>query len=200
MIRSFVALNIPVETQEVLAALTHDLQKTQAPVSWVKADRIHLTLKFLGSVPLEQIEAIQAALIPVAASSPSFRLQPSGCGAFPTIKQMRVVWVGLRGDEQALFSLQKSVETALIPLGFEPEDRSFRGHLTLGRVKGRQHLRALQEALLSRQGFEAEAFDVTELVLYKSELMPQGARYTPLFRTALAGKTGNVVEIRGGTG
>jgi 2'-5' RNA ligase len=190
MIRSFVALDIPLETQEALAALTHELRKTQAPVSWVKADRIHLTLKFLGSVPPEQIEAIQAALAPVAAACPPFHLQPSGCGAFPTIKQMRVVWVGLRGDERAVFSLQKSVENALAPLGFEPEDRAFRAHLTLGRVKGRQHRRALQEALMARQGFEAEGFDVTELVLYKSELMPQGARYTPLFRATLSGKVG----------
>ncbi len=188
MIRSFVALDIPLKTQEALTAFTRELQKTQAPVSWVKADRIHLTLKFLGNVPPERIDAIQEALAPVAAACPPFRLQPFGCGAFPTIKQMRVVWVGLRGDEKALFSLQKSVETALLPLGFEPEDRPFRAHLTLGRVKGRQHQRALQEVLLSRQGFESEGFDVTELVLYKSELMPQGARYTPLFRAALTGK------------
>ena len=190
MIRSFVALDIPVKTQEALASLTHELQKTHAPVSWIKADRIHLTLKFLGNVPPEQTEAIQAALLPAAASSPPFQLQPFGCGAFPTIKQMRVVWVGLRGDDKALLALQKSVETALAPLGFEPEDRPFRAHLTLGRVKGRQHQRSLQEALLSRQGFEAEAFDVTELVMYKSELMPQGARYTPLFRATLSGRVG----------
>ncbi len=190
MIRSFVALDIPVKTQEALAALTHELQRAQAPVSWVKADRIHVTLKFLGNVTAGQIEAIQEALAPAAAACSPFHLQPFGCGAFPTIKQMRVVWVGLRGDEKALFSLQKSVETGLAPLGFEPEDRAFRAHLTLGRVKGRQHQRALQEALLSLQGFEAEAFDVTELVLYKSDLMPQGARYTPLFRAALSGRLG----------
>lgn len=188
MIRSFVALDIPVKTQEALASLTQELQKTHAAVSWVKADRIHLTLKFLGNVPPEQVEAIQEALAPVAAACPPFQLQPFGCGGFPTIKQMRVVWVGLRGDDKALLFLQKSVETALIPLGFEPEGRLFRAHLTLGRVKGRQHQRALQEALLTRQGFESEVFDVTELVLYKSELMPQGARYTPLFRASLSGK------------
>jgi 2'-5' RNA ligase len=190
VIRSFVALDIPAKTQEALTALTDELQKTQAPVAWVKADRIHLTLKFLGGVTPEQIEAIQEALSPVAAACAPFHLQPFGCGAFPTIKQMRVVWVGLRGDEKALFSLQQSVEAALAPLGFEPENRAFRAHLTLGRVKGRKHQRTLQEALLSLQGFEAEAFDVTELVLYKSDLMPQGARYTPLFRATLCGKAG----------
>jgi 2'-5' RNA ligase len=188
MIRSFVALDLPLGAQEALSRLTHELRQTGAAVSWVKADRIHLTLKFLGSVPPDRIESVQSALGPVAASASPFRLQPAGCGAFPAIKQMRVVWVGLRGDDQALISLQKSVEDALAPLGFEPEDRPFRAHLTLGRVKGRQHLRALQDALLTHQGFESEVFDVTELVLYKSDLLPDGARYTPLFRASFAGK------------
>ncbi len=188
MIRSFVALDIPPRVQEILAGLTAELRQTRAPVSWVPADRIHLTLKFLGNVSPERVEAVCDALVPVAASNASFRLQPYGCGAFPTIKQMRVVWVGLRGDEQALASIQKSVEAALAPLGFESETRPFRAHLTLGRVKGRQHLRALQDALLHHREFEAEAFDVKELVLYKSVLMPQGARYTPLFRAPLVGK------------
>ncbi|MCU0587315.1 MAG: RNA 2',3'-cyclic phosphodiesterase [Syntrophobacteraceae bacterium] len=184
MIRSFVALDIPPRTREALSALTGELRKTRAPVGWVQADRVHLTLKFLGSVSPEGMDAVQSALLTVASASPPFRLQPFGCGAFPTIKQMRVVWVGLRGEEKALISLQNAVETALAPLGFEPEDRPFRAHLTLGRVKGRQHLRALQDALLARQAFEAEAFDVTELVLYRSDLMPQGALYTPLFRAS----------------
>jgi RNA 2',3'-cyclic 3'-phosphodiesterase len=187
MIRSFVALDIPAGAQEALAGLSREFQKTRAAVSWIPADRIHLTLKFLGNVAPEQIQAIQTALEAVAASAAPFRLRPAGCGAFPTIKQMRVVWVGLCGDNQALLSLQKGVEIALKPLGFEPEDRPFRAHLTLGRVKGRQHHRSLQDALLAQQGFEAEVFDVTELVLYKSDLMPEGARYTPLFRASLSG-------------
>lgn len=188
MIRSFVALDIPASAQEALSRLTGELRQTGAAVSWVRADRIHLTLKFLGNVPPDQIQAIQSALETVAASATPFRLQPAGCGAFPTLKQMRVVWVGLRGEDQALHSLQKSVGDALGSLGFEPEDRPFRAHLTLGRVKGRQRLRALQEALLARRGFELEVFDVTELVLYKSDLLPEGARYTPLFRASFAGK------------
>lgn len=188
MIRSFVALDIPAGAQEALSRLTRELRQTGAAVSWVRADRIHLTLKFLGNVPPHQIQAIESALEPVAASTAPFRLQPAGCGAFPTIKQMRVVWVGLRGDDHALISLQRSVEDALAPLGFEPEGRAFRAHLTLGRVKGRQHLRALQDALLVHQGFESEVFDVNELVLYKSDLLPEGARYTILFRASFAGK------------
>jgi RNA 2',3'-cyclic 3'-phosphodiesterase len=76
----------------------------------------------------------------------------------------------------------------MILFGFKPEDRPFRPHLTLGRVKGRQHLLSLQQILLARREFTAEAFDVAELVLYKSELRPDGARYTPQFKAPLAGR------------
>jgi 2'-5' RNA ligase len=111
-----------------------------------------------------------------------FRLQTSGCGAFPSIKQMRVIWVGLQGDGDTLNHLQGEVEEEMAQLGFKREDRPFKPHLTVGRVKGRQHMRALQDLLIARREFDAEAFDVLEVVLYKSLLRPEGALYTPLFR------------------
>jgi RNA 2',3'-cyclic 3'-phosphodiesterase len=185
-IRSFIAVDIPAGIKNELDAFSKELQKTGAEVSWVKLDRVHLTLKFLGYVLPEQIVEIKRVLAEAAVLTAPFRLQPAGCGAFPTIKQMRVVWVGLRGDEKPLRALHKILEAALAPLGFEPENRPVRAHLTVGRVKGKRQLHSLQEALLARQNFHTEAFDVTELVLYKSDLRPEGARYTPLFRAALA--------------
>lgn len=182
MIRTFIAIDLPEPVQQVLDRFERELKKSDAGVTWVKPDRIHLTLKFLGNVSPEQIPQIQAALQGVSQTVPPFRLQPSGCGAFPSLRQMRVVWVGLRGDDDSLNRLKQGVEAATAPLGFEPEDRPFKAHLTLGRVRGRQRLQVLQEILMANQSFEAEAFDVDEVVLYKSELRPDGALYTPLFR------------------
>ena len=185
MIRTFVAIDLPSAVQEALDRFEKELQPAKAPISWVKPERIHLTLKFLGDVAPERIAEIQKGLEKVAAVASPFQLQPSGCGAFPSVKQMRIIWVGLKGDGGALDKVQQGVEEAMVELGFKREDRPFRPHLTVGRVRGRQHLRSLQELLIARQAFEAEAFDVTELVLYKSELRPEGARYTPLFRKTL---------------
>lgn len=182
MIRTFVAVDLPHSLHVQLGQLSSRLQRTGAAVSWVKPDRIHLTLKFLGNIPPEKIDAIRTALQSVASATAAFRLRPSGCGAFPTMKQIRVVWVGLEGDLDALRFLQERVEAAIAPLGFDPENRPFKPHLTLGRVKGKKNLHALQETLLEEQGFQLEAFDVMEVVLYKSDLRPEGARYTPLFR------------------
>lgn len=188
MIRTFIAIDLPPGVREKIETFERELKKADAAVSWVKPDRIHLTLKFLGDVPEERVPEIQAALEDVARASHAFRLKAAGCGAFPTLKQMRVVWTGIKGDQEALAKLARRVEEAMSPLGFEPEDRPFRPHLTLGRVKGKSRLRVLQEMLLENQGFEAEDFDVAEVVLYKSDLRPDGARYTPLFRAAFAGR------------
>jgi RNA 2',3'-cyclic 3'-phosphodiesterase len=185
MIRAFIALDLPPGVYRALTGLQQEWQRTSAPVSWIKPESIHLTLKFLGNIANEQVAEIQPLLQKVAVNTAPFRLQPLGCGAFPSIKQMRVVWVGLQGAVEELLKFQKSVEDTLVSLGFAPEDRPYRAHLTLGRVKGRRHLQLLQEAVLRRQDFQAEAFDVTEVVLYRSELRPEGARYTALFRAPL---------------
>jgi RNA 2',3'-cyclic 3'-phosphodiesterase len=189
MIRSFIAVDLPANVHQALAVLQQELQRVGAPVSWVKPDKIHLTLKFLGDISPERVTAIQAILHSIAAGTAPFRLQPLGCGAFPSLKQMRVVWVGLQGASEPLLNLQQAIEQALVPLGFAVEDRPFRAHLTLGRVRGRGHLYQLQQALLQRQSFQAEAFDVPDVVLYKSELRPEGARYTPLLRAVFSGSS-----------
>lgn len=180
-IRSFIAIELPDNVRRLLEKLILELRKSEAAVGWVRPERVHLTLKFLGNVGPDIIEQIKPVLAEIASRASSFRLDVAGCGAFPTIKAPRVIWAGL-SDSEPLIRLQKEVEAGMIPFGFEPENRPFRPHLTIGRVKGRQRLQALQQILLASQGFTAEPFDVVELVLYKSELRPDGARYTPLFK------------------
>ena len=187
-IRSFIAIELPESVRRGLESLSLELRKSEAAVGWVRPGGIHLTLKFLGNVAAEVIERIKPVLAETASRAKPFRLQAAGCGAFPTIKAPRVIWVGLRGESEPLIRLQKEIETAMVPFGFEPENRPFRPHLTIGRVRGRQRLQALQQILLARQDFTAEPFDVDELVLYKSELRPDGALYTPLFKAPFSGR------------
>lgn len=182
MIRTFVAIDLPEDVQRSIAEFQNCLKQTGASLTWVRPDRIHLTLKFLGNVSQEQLLPIGQKLTQIAVGVSPFSLQPWSCGAFPSLRQMRVVWVGLKGDEGALKHLHTQVEAAMAELGFQREDRPFRAHLTLARVRGKMQLRALQEALTAHRDFHAEAFDVSELVLYKSDLKPEGAVYTPLLR------------------
>lgn len=185
MIRSFIALDLPAEIREALGKLQLRLKEAKAPVNWVKPDRIHLTLKFLGDVQEDVLPEIMGALEKVASQTEPFSLRPEGCGAFPSMMRMRVVWVGLIGEQGALADLRQKTEDAVAALGFPREDRPFKPHLTLGRVRDARHIKELQQGLLNSRAFVAEAFDVTEVVLYKSDLRSEGAHYTPLCRARL---------------
>ncbi len=116
---------------------------------------------------------------------PSFELKCRGVGAFPNPVSPRVVWAGIE-TVPGLFALQRGVDEELKTLGFLPEDRPFSPHLTLARLKGRAKLRLLQE-YLKDQGFREEAgsFTASEVHLFRSELRPDGARYTKLCTVAL---------------
>ncbi len=185
MIRTFVAVDLPPGVRGQLAGFMEKLKGSQAQVTWVKADRIHLTLKFLGNVSEDLIPAVSQALDRAGEAMEPFTVTAGGCGAFPSMKNMRVVWVGIESGFERLQRLQRMVEDVLSGLGFETEARPFKAHLTLGRVKGRTRLGRLQEALVAQKGFRTEAFDVSEIVLYKSDLRPEGPRYTPLHRSPL---------------
>jgi 2'-5' RNA ligase len=186
-IRSFIAIDLPDYVRRQLETLVQQLRKSNAQVGWVRIEGIHLTLKFLGNVAPELIEEIKPVLAGIALQTPPIHIEPAGCGAFPTIKSPRVIWAGLRGQIGPLAELARRVETAMVPFGFEPEGRPFKPHLTLGRVKGRQRIEALQQILFTHRDFTAEPFDATEVVLYKSDLRPDGARYASLLRAPLSG-------------
>jgi len=186
-IRSFIAIDLSDPFRRQIEAFIQELRKSDAQVRWVRTEGIHLTLKFLGNVAPELIEEIKPALARIASQTAPIRIEPEACGAFPTIKSPRVIWVGIRGQIGPLAELVRRVETAMVPLGFEQEGRPFKPHLTVGRVKGRLRLQALQQILLEHRDFSAEAFDAAEVVLYKSDLRPDGARYTPLFKAAFSG-------------
>ncbi len=187
-IRSFIAIDLTDPVRRQLETLVQELRKSNAQVGWVRIEGIHLTLKFLGNVSPEQIEEIKPVLAGIALQTPPVHIEPAGCGAFPTIKSPRVIWVGLRGQLGPLAELVRRVETAMALFGFKPEGRPFKPHITLGRVKGRQRLEALQQILFAHRDFTAEPFDATEVVLYKSDLRPDGARHAPLLKAPFSGR------------
>ena len=186
-IRSFIAIDLSDAARSRIETLVHELKRSNAEVGWVRVEAIHLTLKFLGNVSPGLIEEIKPAIERISSQTGPIRVEPAGCGAFPTIKSPRVIWVGVQGQIDQLGKLARRIEKEMIPLGFKPEDRPFKPHLTLGRVRGKLRLQALQQILLAHRDFTAEPFDAAEVVLYKSDLRPDGARYSSLFKAPLAG-------------
>ena len=108
----------------------------------------------------------------------SFRIQ--GLGVFPGISRPRVLWAGLTGETDRIAECQQRLDTHLAASGLPKEKRPFRGHLTLGRVKGRIPADRLLQAIKRLSTCESEPVAVDRIVLFQSELKPTGAVYTSL--------------------
>ena len=186
MIRSFIAIDFPEETRKALEDIQKKLKQYGAGVRWVKPGSIHLTLKFLGNIHAAQVEDIARAVAQEIRDQAPITLRPAGLGAFPSLRKPRVIWIGMEGEVQRLTGIQVRVDSALEPLGFVREKRGFRPHLTIGRVKDRRRLQSLIDAMAELEIPKFDSFDVTEIILYKSDLRPTGAIYTKLHRMPLA--------------
>lgn len=186
MIRSFIAIDLPQETREKLAAIQEQLKQSRAGVRWVKPGGIHLTLKFLGNILPAQVDDIAAAAAQLVRDEPTLTLCAAGLGTFPSPRKPRVIWLGLRGEVERLANIHAGLEKALEPLGFAREGRGFSPHLTIGRVKDRHRLQPLIDAMSTLELPEFNSFDADEIILYKSDLRPTGAIYTKLHRMPLA--------------
>ncbi len=195
-LRLFTALDMPPEICDHLGEVIARLQTgmPRGSVKWVRPNGIHLTLKFFGSIPSARVESIQAALTQAAAMVSPFALRVEGLGVFPSPLRPRVIWVGLEGELSALEALQGAVEMSVGALGFKPETRHFKPHLTLGRVNDhvahadRPRLGRALEALSQEGNTSYGEFTARHMALIRSELRPTGAVYTPLFSAPLAGQ------------
>jgi RNA 2',3'-cyclic 3'-phosphodiesterase len=180
MIRAFLALEVPDSLRPGLGQVQGELKRSGAEVRWVPVGNIHLTLKFFGNVPDDEIGTLALAARDVAATAAPLELRLTGAGAFPNPRAPRVVWVGLGGDVEPLTQLFYRLEKAFAVLGYPPEGRAFNPHLTLGRVKTPVNRDRLARMLAKLPPLDWPPFEVKELILFQSVLSPQGSKYTPL--------------------
>lgn len=184
--RAFIALALPDELRRHLGRIQRCLSDKGLRARWVRPESMHLTLKFLGDLPLDKIPAVTAVLDQVAGRCAALQLTAEGLGGFPNRNRPRVLWVGIGGECGALVAMQQGIETGLAPLGWPHESRPYRGHLTLGRAKGRGTLaKNTGEILTQCEPGGALAFRADRLVLYRSRLQPEGAVHAPLHQWTL---------------
>lgn len=192
-IRAFIAVELGDEMHRKLADVQRRMKSgtPSGSVRWVRPESIHLTLKFLGNVPEQQIEKIAQALKNALQWSCPFSFVVGGTGCFPNPKRPSVAWVGVEDPSGGLKKVQEAVEQALAPLGFAPEGRPFKPHLTLGRISRNANAaeyRAIGECVQGLDVGYLGKVEVKEIVLMRSDLSPDGARYTPLARLSLGGE------------
>ncbi|MBO8127282.1 MAG: RNA 2',3'-cyclic phosphodiesterase [Firmicutes bacterium] len=187
MIRSFIAINLPVGARKAVASAASLLQDVADHVKWVSPHQYHLTLAFLGDLPEERLPEITEATAAVVADLSPFFVEIAGLGAFPSPEKARVIWLGVTEGAKALQEVNTRLWSALRPLGFKG-DNEFHPHLTLGRVKRRQGTVSL--AGVDRRLFQISwtSFSVDHLCLMKSDLTLKGPLYTRLSVLPLLGQ------------
>ena len=177
-IRTFICIEVPETIKNRIERLQHELRKTQAQVSWTRAANIHLTIKFLGDIEAGQVNAVRVAVERATTGINGFEIEVNGAGCFPSIKNPRVLWVGLDQIPDELRKLQRNVEDELAREGFEREPKKFSPHLTIARIRSPHSAQSLAEKLIAT-GFEPETFRASEVIVMRSDLKPSGPIYTP---------------------
>jgi len=176
-LRLFIGLPLPAEHRLALDRHLAPWRAEHPRLKWVKAAQFHFTLQFLGEAPPAKLDALLAALGHLAAR-PDFTLETGGLFALPPGARARVLALGLLSGASVLGDLAAAVQRSTEALGFAPERRAFKAHLTLARVRRGEKL-ALRPAEIGRPPLPA--FPATSFHLYESELRPEG----PIYRSRL---------------
>jgi 2'-5' RNA ligase len=188
-IRSFIAITLPGDIHEMLTRVIGNLKKDigDQTVRWVNPTNIHLTLKFLGEIPENNIAILKEQLEQGLIDQQRFPLSIGKIGAFPAPSKPRVIWVGV-AESDDLMQLQRHVEIITHKLGYESEGRSYSAHLTLGRVDQHASPRQLShcgDVLSSSKVGGLGSFIVQSIEIYRSILTAGGAVYSRLYSISL---------------
>jgi RNA 2',3'-cyclic 3'-phosphodiesterase len=184
-VRSFVALPLPEEIRTNIFAASQELARELPDMRWSrKAENLHVTLKFLGKIEEQRLDALAAALKPALGTVPRFRVQLRRMGAFPSARHASVVWAWVDDVERGLGPLMEAVEATSERLGFPRETRELTAHVTVGRSKrGGVDARRALDAFVAR---EFGGMTVEEVHVYESQLGGEGSTYVLRSRAALA--------------
>ncbi|HOP06600.1 MAG TPA: RNA 2',3'-cyclic phosphodiesterase [candidate division Zixibacteria bacterium] len=184
MMRLFIAAPLPNEIENYLGEIISDLRPEGRDVKWVKASNIHVTLRFLGDTEERLVPSLKTLIDKTAAGQNAVDTSVSGIGAFPNLRRPSVFWVGLGGGVESLADMADRIEQGVRELGFEPESKRFKPHLTIGRVRRDGDVRRLSQTVESYR-LEPRRFRLNRIVLFQSTLTPQGPIYRRLHETAL---------------
>jgi 2'-5' RNA ligase len=180
LLRSFLAIELPESILRRIGEVQRDLKSSRADVRWVSPQNIHLTLKFFGNIEESKIDSIAQSIEEPARTFSPIGITVRGMGAFPGLKSPRVIWIGLHDEKKVLVSFQKQLDGELQKIGFQPEDRPFHPHLTLGRMRSNRGKDELVTEMEKYREEEFGSFQTDRVILLKSDLRPEGPIYTPL--------------------
>ena len=188
-VRAFIAIRPAADLRQAcieVAAAARGL-----PLRWVRPESVHLTLKFLGDVPVDAIPAIHQTLQQAAQGLAAFSVAVRGLGCFPNATRPRVLWMGLDDPRCELLHLQWHIESTLAALGMSAAERPFRPHLTLARTRGTWVGEGFNALLNEYKNHLFGCLDVSQIHLMRSDLHEKGAVHTRLYSVALEDSSTN---------
>jgi len=173
--RLFIAIEIPRAVKRELSELPGSfIPREYERVRWIGQDAMHLTLKFLGDIPISKIPEIKDSLQQAAESTGQFTMKIGRTGCFPSFKDPRICWIGFSGELRRLEQLQGRVEGRMVTLGLEPDDRNFAAHVTIGRTRPGIRGRFAEDIGVSWRHAPLKStgkiVSVTSIALYRSYL------------------------------
>ncbi|MCM8775806.1 MAG: RNA 2',3'-cyclic phosphodiesterase [Candidatus Omnitrophica bacterium] len=179
--RTFLALPLAEAFQHEISNFLYRLRKKNGGIKWVLPEQVHITLHFFGPTTGDQILEIKKRMQSVASTYHPLRLALSEMGFFPDASRPRVIWIGMTGDTARLIEIQSSIEKDLAAAGFEIEDRRFRPHATLGRVRPHQGRPPIRGENFKDVFFVPTSLKtIDRIVLFQSILSSSGSRYEVL--------------------
>ena len=178
--RAFVAVKLSPLALDELQSLSEDLRISHKNISWTKRDNMHVTLRFLGNVPIKLLDQFSACAIEALSRLSPATLHARGLGAFPNSEKPRVLWIGLAGDLNALAKLNRATEDCATQAGLESEPRPFKPHITLARLRAPRVPPTLRDSIRRHAEFRGSAFRVDSVTLFSSTLTPSGPVYQKL--------------------
>jgi 2'-5' RNA ligase len=178
-VRSFVAVDLDAPPiRDRIVAAQRGLEQTGAQLKFVDPEIMHLTLRFLGEIPQTTVEQVKEALDSVRFHT--FETEFFGLGAFPNLRRINVVWVGLKQGKEQFEDIFHQLEPKLRQLGLPPDNKGFSPHLTIARVRTGLNKTELAQYVESMQEEEFGKMQVTSVRLKKSTLTPKGPVYNTL--------------------
>lgn len=179
-VRAFIAVEIRDRALlERLVEVQDMIRRTGADVKLVEAENIHVTLRFLGEVLQSQVMQVIDSMKEL--SFKKIEMELRGLGAFPDLRYMNVIWVGITRGAPELASLSREIEPMVRAAGVPSERRGFSSHITIARVRSRRGKEQLTQIVSEKTDENFGSMPVESIVLKKSVLMPQGPIYSNIY-------------------
>jgi len=177
-VRVFIAIELPENIKEELDKLVNSLKHSISNVKWVERENFHITIRFIGEVGEGEVLKIERILDEVGSRFSPFEVELNHMGKFP-----HVLWVGIEKGSDILRDIAYTIEGSLLREGFQPADKLFSPHITLGRVK-----KEIKKLPLEMK-FGPFLYTVDSITLMESKLFPTGPVYTPVKTVKLIKKS-----------